>query len=115
VALAGAAALGAVTLSHLCKARSLLPITATALALGSIALCAWPATQSHTALDELTDDHWASAENWLDEHVPPGSKVAVGAYGIYLDPIRYEATPVPPSSATRSTGTAITTSRSSPQ
>jgi hypothetical protein len=93
VALAGAAALGAVGLSE----RIEVPRRAVGAVLATccLAFLVWPAAQSHIAFDELTDDHWASAENWLDEHVPPGSKVAVGSYGLYVDPGRYAVTPVP--------------------
>jgi hypothetical protein len=96
VVLAGAAALGAVAIGErLSDVPALRRSVPSAIAACCALLLAWPALAAHDAFGSLTEDHWASAERWLDENVPAGSRVAVGAYSIYVDPARYDVTPVP--------------------
>jgi hypothetical protein len=71
------------------------PIPMPAIAVCCALLFVLPAAQSRSVFATLTDDHWASAEDWLDENVPEGSKVAVGDYSLYIEPGRYEMVPVP--------------------
>jgi hypothetical protein len=105
VAVAAAAALGAVAviewIAAARRARSVGAgvvggvVVAAIASVCVVAILAWPAGRTRTAFGSLTDDHWKPAQRWLDAHVPPGSRVAVGAYGIYVDPDRYQVTAVP--------------------
>jgi hypothetical protein len=87
VPLAVLAAIGATTLFD----RSRRPLVATMVA----ALMLWPTVAAVGFVSRATDDPWAEARAWLQHHVPAGSKVAVEAYGPYVDPARYQVLPQP--------------------
>jgi hypothetical protein len=59
-----------------------------------VAVLAWPALGARRSIEAVTADHWPAAQRWIDEHLPPRSHIAVGAYGVYVDPGRYRVTPL---------------------
>lgn len=63
-------------------------------ALCCVAVLAWPALGARRSIEAVTADHWPAAQRWIDEHLPPRSHIAVGAYGVYVDPGRYRVTPL---------------------
>jgi hypothetical protein len=55
-----------------------------------LAVLAWPAGEAGDTLTTALPDPWSPAQEWIRTHVPPGAKVGVEAYGIYVDPERYQ-------------------------
>jgi hypothetical protein len=65
-----------------------------AAAAGCVAVLAWPALGTRNSIEAATVDHWPAAQRWIDDHLPPGSHIAVGSYGAYVDPARHRVTPL---------------------
>jgi hypothetical protein len=65
-----------------------------AAALCCVAVLAWPAVGARNSIEAATADHWPAAQRWIDTHMPRRSHIAVGSYGVYVDPGRYRVTPV---------------------
>jgi hypothetical protein len=63
-------------------------------AVGCVAVLAWPALGARSSIEAATADHWPAAQHWIDSHVPARSHIAVGSYGVYVDPGRYRVTPL---------------------
>jgi hypothetical protein len=59
-----------------------------------VAVLAWPALGARNSIETATANHWPAAQRWIDEHLPPRSRIAVGSYGVYVDPGRYRVTPL---------------------
>jgi hypothetical protein len=57
-------------------------------------MLAWPALGARNSIETATANHWPAAQRWIDEHLPPRSRIAVGSYGVYVDPGRYRVTPL---------------------
>jgi hypothetical protein len=94
-ALAGAIALGALALverAHGRTAERSARWRAGVAVVGCVAVLAWPALQTRSSIEVATADHWPAAQRWIDEHMPPRAHIAVGSYGVYVDPGRYRVT-----------------------
>jgi hypothetical protein len=65
-----------------------------AAALCCVALLAWPALGTRNSIEAATADHWPAAQRWIDAHMPARAHIAVGSYGVYVDPGRYRVTPL---------------------
>jgi asparagine N-glycosylation enzyme membrane subunit Stt3 len=66
---------------------------AAALMCVCLAALVWPATEARAVVDKYTPDPWDPAREWLEAHIPEGERIAIEAYGVYVDPERYEVTP----------------------